>query len=93
MIDKFCEYLVRKMKKKMPEIDEEQSEVILYGLQLIVGEIPKIILLFALGIIFGLGWQTFLAFFLILPYKVCSRWFSSKNTYRLFSMYQYSLLW
>lgn len=79
MIDKFCEYLVRKMKKKMPEIDEEQSEVILYGLQLIVGEIPKIILLFALGILLGLWWQTALAFLLILPYKVCSGGFHLKS--------------
>lgn len=93
MIDKFCEYLVRKIKKKMPEIDEEQSEVILYGLQLIVGEIPKIILLFALGILLGLWWQTALAFLLILPYKVCSRRIPFKNTYWLFFMYKYCLLW
>jgi accessory gene regulator B len=79
MIDKFCEYLVQKMKKKMPDIDDEKSEVIFYGLQLIIGEIPKIFLLFALGILLGLWWQTFLAFFLILPYKVCSGGFHLKT--------------
>ena len=79
MIDRFCEYLVQKMKKKMPDIDDEKSEVIFYGLQLIIGEIPKIFLLFALGIVLGLWWQTFLAFFLILPYKVCSGGFHLKT--------------
>ena len=79
MIDKFCSYLVRKIRKQMPEIDDEKAEVILYGIQLIVGEIPKIFLMFALGIILGLWWQTLLAFFLLLPYKVTSGGFHLKT--------------
>lgn len=79
MIDKFCEYLVQKIRKKMPEIDDEKAEVILYGVQLIVGEIPKLFLLFAVGILLGLWWQTALAFFLILPYKTCSGGFHMKT--------------
>lgn len=79
MIDKFCNYLVEKIRKQMPEIDDEKAEVILYGIQLIVGEIPKIFLMFGLGIILGLWWQTLLAFFLILPYKVCSGGFHLKT--------------
>ena len=54
MIDKFCRYLTNKIRKQMPEVDDEQAEVILYGIQLIVGEIPKIFLMFGLGIILGL---------------------------------------
>lgn len=79
MIDKFCEYLTNKIRKKMPEVNDEQAEIIMYGIQLIVGEIPKLILLFALGIIIGLGWQTLLAFLLILPYKVASGGFHLKT--------------
>ncbi len=79
MIDKFCEYLTNKIRKKMPEIDDERAEVILYGVQLIVGEVPKIFLMFGLGFILGLWWQTLLAFFLILPYKVCSGGFHLKT--------------
>ena len=79
MIDKFCRYLTNKIRKQMPEVDDEQAEVILYGIQLIVGEIPKIFLMFGLGIILGLWWQTLLAFFLILPYKVCSGGFHLKT--------------
>lgn len=79
MIDKFCMYLTNKIRKQMPEIDDERAEVILYGIQIIVGEIPKIFLLFGLGILLGLWWQTLLAFFLILPYKVCSGGFHLKT--------------
>lgn len=79
MIDKFCNYLVEKIRKQMPEIDDEKAEVILYGIQLIVGEIPKIFLMFGLGIILGLWWQTLLAFFLILPYKYSSGGFHLKT--------------
>ncbi len=79
MVDKFCNYLVNKIRKQMPEIDDERAEVILYGIQLIVGEIPKIFFMFALGILLGLWWQTLLAFFLILPYKAASGGFHLKT--------------
>lgn len=79
MIDKICEYLTNKIRKQMPEIDDEKAEVINYGIQLIVGEIPKILLMFGLGIILGLWWQTLLAFFLLLPYKVASGGFHLKT--------------
>lgn len=79
MIDKVCEYLTNKIRKQMPEIDDEKAEVINYGIQLIVGEIPKIFLMFGLGIILGLWWQTILAFFLLLPYKVASGGFHLKT--------------
>lgn len=79
MIDKFCNYLTSKIRKQMPEIDDERAEVILYGIQLIVGEIPKMLFMFVLGILLGLWWQTLLAFFLILPYKVCSGGFHLKT--------------
>ncbi len=79
MIDKICEYLTNKIRKQMPEIDDEKAEIINYGIQLIVGEIPKIFLMFGLGIILGLWWQTLLAFFLLLPYKIVSGGFHLKT--------------
>ena len=79
MIDKICEYLTNKIRKQMQEIDDEKAEIINYGIQLIVGEIPKIFLMFGLGIILGLWWQTILAFFLLLPYKVASGGFHLKT--------------
>lgn len=79
MIDKICESLTNKIRKQMPEIDDEKAEVINYGIELIVGEIPKIFLLFSLGILLGLWWQTLLAFILLLPYKTCSGGFHLKT--------------
>ena len=62
MIDKFCTYLTNKIRKEMPEVDDERAEVINYGIQLIIGEIPKIILLFAIAFILRVGWLTMFAF-------------------------------
>ena len=72
MIDKICSFILRKMKKKMPEITEEQSEVITYGLRLIIGEIPKTVLLFALAFVLGIGWYMLFAYIAIMPYRVVS---------------------
>ena len=40
----------------MPDIDDEKAEVIQYGLELIIGEVPKIILLFVVAIVLKIGW-------------------------------------
>lgn len=79
MIDKLCSYILEKMKKKMPEIDEEQSEIIIYGLQLIIGEIPKLFLIFAVGFLFGVGWYMLFAYIAILPYRAMSGGFHLKT--------------
>ena len=41
LIEKLCNKLTKRIQNKMPEIDEERAEVINYGLQLVLGEIPK----------------------------------------------------
>ena len=60
------------MKKKMPEITDEQGEAILYGLQLLVGEAPKMILLFGVSFICGFGLEMLFAYFAIMPYRTSS---------------------
>lgn len=72
MIEKFCNYILCKMKKKMPEITEEQGEAIVYGLQLLVGEAPKMILLFVISFICGFGLEMVFAYFAIMPYRTVS---------------------
>ncbi|MCI8486213.1 MAG: accessory gene regulator B family protein [Clostridia bacterium] len=79
MVDKFCTYLTNKIRKEMPEVDDERAEVINYGIQLIVGEIPKILLLFVVAFILKIGWLTLFAFFAILPYKKYSGGFHLKT--------------
>lgn len=56
----------------MPEIDDERAEVINYGLQLVVGEIPKTFILLAIAYICGVLKLTILALLFIMPYKTFS---------------------
>ena len=79
MIDKFCDFLVNKIRKEDPDIDDEQAEVIKYGIELLVGEIPKLLLLFVIGFVLGIGKLTFFSFLLLLPYKSASGGFHLKT--------------
>ena len=72
MIEKFCNFILDKMRKKMPDITDENAEIILYGLQLIIGELPKTILLFVIGFLIGMGWYMIFAFIAIMPYRAVS---------------------
>ena len=72
MVEKFCKYIIEKMKNKMPDMGEEQEEIILYGLELIIGEIPKLFILFGLGFLLGVGWYVLFAFIAIAPYREVS---------------------
>lgn len=69
MIEKICNYILKKMRKKMPDMTDEKAEVIEYGLQIIVGEIPKVILLFGLSFLLGIGWYMAFAYIMLIPYK------------------------
>ena len=79
MIDKFCEYLTNKIRKKMPEVDDERAEVIKYGLQIIIGEIPKIFIMIAIAWVLGILKYTLLCFILMLPYRMYSGGFHFKT--------------
>lgn len=79
MIDKICTFLTNKIRKEMPEIDDEKAEVINYGLQNIVGEIPKIFLLFIIAFALGILKETLFAFVVLLPYKSLSGGFHLKT--------------
>ena len=79
MIDKICEFLTNKIRKEMPEIDDERAEVINYGLQNIVGEIPKIFITLGIAFVLGIFDLTFYTFLLMLPYKSFSGGFHLKT--------------
>lgn len=72
MIERLCNKLTQKIKNKMPEIDEERAEVINYGLQLVLGEIPKTIILILIAYFLGVLKYTILALLFILPYRTFS---------------------
>lgn len=79
MIDKFCEYLTKKIRKEDSEIDDEKAEVIKYGLQLIVGEIPKFFIMAAIAWGLGILKLTVICFLLMLPYRMYSGGFHLKT--------------
>ena len=41
MIEAICNKITLRIRRKIPDVDDERAEVINYGLQLIIGEIPK----------------------------------------------------
>lgn len=79
MIDKITESLTCKIRKKMPEIDDERAEVINFGLQILIGEIPKIFIMLFLAYILGVFNLTLLTFLILLPYKGASGGFHLKT--------------
>lgn len=79
MIEKICTYIVNQMRKQMPDIDDEKAEIITYGIELIIGEIPKIFLLFVLSFILGTGWYTVFAYVALIPYRASSGGFHLKT--------------
>ena len=63
----------------MPEIDDERAEVINFGLQILIGEIPKIFIMLFLAYILGVFKLTLLTFLILLPYKGASGGFHLKT--------------
>jgi len=56
----------------MPEIDDERAEVINYGLQLVMGEIPKTFIILLFAYMLGVFKLTLLSMLFILPYRTVS---------------------
>ena len=72
MIDKFCEYLTNRIRKEMPEIDDERAEIIMYGLQNIIGELPKGIIILGIAYLLGIFKLTLISMLVIAPYRSVS---------------------
>ena len=72
MIDKICMFLTNRIRKEMPEIDDEKAEVINYGLQNIVGEIPKIFIMLGVAAILGIFPLALFTFVVLFPYRGAS---------------------
>lgn len=79
MIDKICTFLTKRIQKEMPDIDEEKAEIINYGLQNIIGEIPKIFLLFFISWVLGILKEVLIMFIVLLPYRGASGGFHLKT--------------
>lgn len=69
MIDRFCDFIMKKIKENLENVDEEKELVINFGVRLIFGELPKILILFIIGFILGIGPYTLILFLLLAPYR------------------------
>ena len=72
MIDKICTYLTNKIRNEMPDVDDERAEIIMYGLQNIIGEVPKIFIIFLISYLIGIFKLTLMAVLIIAPYRCFS---------------------
>ena len=72
MVDKICDYLTNKIRKQMPEVDDERAEIINYGIHLVVGEIPKTFVFIAIAAILGVLKEFFITMLVIFPYRAFS---------------------
>ena len=72
MIDKICAFLTQKIRKEMPDIDDEKAEVIYYGLQNLLGEIPKTFIMLFVAYLLGIFEWSLFTFLALLIYKGAS---------------------
>ena len=72
MVETICNKLTSRIRKEMPEINDERAEVINYGLQLIIGEIPKLIIIITIAYILKVLDLSILVLILLLPYRTVS---------------------
>jgi accessory gene regulator B len=79
MIDKICLFLTNKIRKEMPDVDDERAEIIEYGLHLVIGELPKNIVILGLAYLLGVFKLTLLTVVLLLPYRAVSGGFHLKT--------------
>ena len=72
MIDRICAFLTQKIREEMPDIDDEKAEVINYGLQNLLGEIPKTFIMLFVAYILGIFEWALFTFVALFIYKGAS---------------------
>ena len=79
MIEKITQTLTNKIRKEMPEIDEERAEAINFGLQIIIGEFPKTFTMLGIAYLLGVLKLTIITFVILIPYRMFSGGFHLKT--------------
>ena len=72
MVDKICDYLTNRIRKQMPEVDDERAEIINYGMHLVIGEIPKTFVFIAIALLLGVFKEFLISMLVIFPYRAVS---------------------
>ena len=79
MIDKITQSLTNKIKEEMPDVDDERAEVINYGLQILLGEVPKIFIMLLIAYVLGVFKLSLITFLILMPYRGASGGFHLKT--------------
>lgn len=72
MIEAICNSLTKKIIKSVDGYDESKADEISYGLQLLIGEVPKFFITFILAWLLNIIDLTIISFIIILPYRMFS---------------------
>ena len=65
-------FLTNRIRKEMPEVDDERAEIIMYGLQNIIGEMPKGIIILIIAYFLGIFKLTLMSVLIVAPYRCFS---------------------
>lgn len=79
MIDKITQSLTNKIRQEMPDVDDERAEVINYGLQILLGEVPKFFIMLMIAYLLGVLKLSLITFIILLPYRGASGGFHLKT--------------
>jgi len=71
VIEAICNSLTKKIIKSVDGYDESKADEISYGLQLLIGEVPKFFITFILALLNIID-LTIISFIIILPYRMFS---------------------
>lgn len=69
MVDRVCDTLLKKIRKSDASIDDEKAEIIYYGLQNLIGELPKIFIVCTLSIVLGLFKEVIIGTAILMIYR------------------------
>lgn len=79
MVDKITQSLTNRIRKEMPDIDDERAEVINYGLQILLGEVPKFFIMLLIAYILGVFKLSLITFLILALYRGASGGFHLKT--------------
>lgn len=72
MIEAICNSLTKKIIQSVDGYDESKADEIKYGLQLLIGEVPKFFIILLLAFLLHMFKLTLISFLIILPYRAFS---------------------
>ncbi len=72
MIEAICNSLTKKIIQSVDGYDESKADEINFGLQLLIGEVPKFFIILILALLLHMFKLTLISFLIILPYRTFS---------------------